>query len=658
MSAWLSLLPPLLTALAVLAVLGLPVAAALRLRGFMLVVVALPAAFAVIAISAIIAPLAKLSWSVLVPLGVTAVLTLVLLLLGRWLGPRGRCDRPHRAWIPLVSAALGGLAIAATLMMSLKSADAVSQTYDANFHLNAVRQILETGNASPFALNLSAPGTQVFYPALWHGFVALIVQVSGASIPLATNALVFAVVCVVWPIGMVALGRAFAGPSTRVSLISGVLSVAFPSFPLALVGYGVLYPNLLSMVLVPFVLLGILQLLGLAQARRSERSSAGVAWLLFLGALGAAVLAHPNAIHITVLWLIAPTIAVAVAALTRRRVRGWDGTVRAPKLPTGLRSVLAVLSVPALAVAIAGAWYLGRTSDNPWRGLNTPTGSLIDALGMTPHLEGHSWPVTLLFLIGVVVVWRAPRYRWLFGTSALFLVMYVIADGMPKSGWRTAILAPWYSDPWRISALVWIGVFPIVVYGASAIWAMLAPGVLRAARRSSRPRGFRVVAVAVAAVMLLAATQGAGAFSGTRYVSSKYETANELAPLLSQDERALLERLPKELPKDAVIIDNPWNGGALAYAISGVRVLVPHTGGTYDPRIQEMTQDLSEGSPQACALVKEFKAYYVLDFGDHYVFPGTPRAKPYAGITDVEDSPVLTEIDREGDAVLYQVTGC
>ena len=48
MSAWLPLALPLIVALGILAVLGLPAALALRLRGFAIAIVAIPAGFAVL----------------------------------------------------------------------------------------------------------------------------------------------------------------------------------------------------------------------------------------------------------------------------------------------------------------------------------------------------------------------------------------------------------------------------------------------------------------------------------------------------------------------------------------------------------------------------------------------------------------------------------
>ncbi len=657
MSEWVSFIVPAFTAVGVLAILGVPLALSLRLRGYIAAIASVPAAFAVVGLSAIIAPLAGARWSLFAPLAVTTVLSIIFALLANWFRPASApTSKPQRLAVPLGAAAVGGLAMAAVLAMSLKSPDAISQTFDANFHLNAVRHIIDTGSASPFDMDLASPGSALFYPTLWHGFVALVAQLSGASIPVSTNAVVFAVCSVVWPIGMVAFGRAVAGPSTRVSLISGVLSAAFPNFPLALVGYGVLYPNLLSFALVPYLVVGLMQILGIGHARRAERTSVGTGWLLALGSCGAAALSHPNAIHVTLLWILAPAFTLALRALRSQRVPVWTGQLGPSRYAPQTRIVATVVGLASLVLAFLTAWYVGRTSDNPWAGKHKPPGAVLDALGMTPHMEGHAWPVTILFLIGAFAAWRLPRMRWALGSAIVLLGIYIVADGFPPSAWRTSILAPWYSDPWRLSALVWLGVFPLAVLGASAAWSTMRAGILRAARMSARPKTYWIATTALALLFLLAATQGAGAFAGVRYVSAKYDTTN--SALLSEDERALLERLSETVPEGGVVVNNPWNGGSLAYAIADRKVLVPHTGGNYDPRILELIAGIDDGTPRACELSREFDAFYVLDFGRHYVFNDTPLAEPYESISGIESAPALSEVDREGDAVLYRVIGC
>lgn len=658
MSTWLSLALPTITAISILAALGIPSALALRVRGFGIAIVAIPAAFAILALTSIFAGALGIRWTFLAPLAIALALALLLLVLRKWLGRSPRTiARSQRFWPAIGAAAVGGLAIATLLAIGMKRGDALSQTYDAIFHLNAVRLILDTGDASPFAMDLTNPGSPTFYPTLWHGFAALVAQLTGASIPVATNAVLFTVCAVVWPIGAVALGRAVVGPSLRTTLVSGIIAAAFPNFPLALAGYGVLYPNLLSIALLPFALVGALQLLALGAARRSDPLRPGTRWLLFAGGTGAALVAHPNALHVMLLWLAVPVLVAAIRAFRGRSVMTANGLFQLPSQSRAMRSFFAVISVSAYVFVIFVAWYFGRTSDNPWSGKHGPRSALLDAAGLTPHLEGHAWPLALLVFLGAILAFLRPQYRWIIGVAAVLATFYYIADGFPPAEWRTFFLSPWYNDPWRLAALVPLGVLPLAVYGGSAAAAVIRVGLLKAARiLSSRPRYFVTGSALLGLLFMLAATQGASTQAVSSHLKASYKF-NEDSRLLSPNEATLLQRLPALVPEGAVIIDNPWNGGALAYAISDRAVLTPHAGGNYDPRIAEITRGLDRGTSEACAAVRELNADYLLDFGRNYVFPGTPRADPFDGISGIEDSPVLTEVDREGTAVLYR-TNC
>ncbi|QYM76996.1 DUF6541 family protein [Leucobacter luti] len=659
--AWIALVAPVVAAVLIIAVLGLPAALALRLRGFAIALVAVPAAFAVLALSTVVTPFVGISWSLIPALGIAILLAAALWLLRRWLGAPALSNsgrvRHAELWIGLGAAALGGSVIAVSLASGLGSPGAISQTFDANFHLNTVRYILDTGSASPFGMELTTPGSPGFYPALWHAFVALIVQLTGATIPLATNAALFVVSAVVWPIGAVALGRAVAGPSTHVTIVSGALAAAFPNFPLFLAGYGVIYPNLFALTLLPYLLVAGLQLLNLGPARRSLPLAPGTRWLLFLGALGAAVLAHPNVIHAALAWGMVPVLMVAWRALRDRPVLGPSGLLIQPAMAPALRRVGAALGVVALIVFTTAAWIFGQTYDNAWQGFYGPRSAALQLIGGTPHLAGHAWTVSLIVLLGVALAWRHRGLRWLLGSAAALAFLYWVSDGFPSSEWRTMFVGPWYNDPRRLASLVPFGALPLAVLGASAAWSMLRPGLRRfATLRARHPERTRRLLAGFAILFLLAAGQ-AGSFSALQSVREGYDSRKAL--LLDHDERALLERLDEDVPTGEVVANNPLNGSSLSYALADRAVLFPHTNGNYDPRAYTLVGTLVSDPAAACAASADLGVRFVLDFGTDYIFENAGKVWPqFAKLKQLDRSPLLTEVDREGDAVLYQITGC
>ena len=70
---------------------------------------------------------------------------------------------------------------------------------------------------------------------------------------IATNAAILVVCGVVWTCSLVALLPVLVRPRPVTLVAAGVVSAAIPAFPLLLVKWGVLYPNLLGYALLPVV---------------------------------------------------------------------------------------------------------------------------------------------------------------------------------------------------------------------------------------------------------------------------------------------------------------------------------------------------------------------------------------------------------------------
>ena len=646
--SWPAIALPLIAATAVVVVLGVPIALALRARGYALITIPVVATFANLSISPTLAALAGVPWSLLPAAALSLAITVLLLPFWRLLAHRDSrhplsMRRTRRQLImPLGFAGLGGALVMSLMVRHMWAPDAVSQTYDANFHLNLVRAFLDSGNASPLNVDLSSPGRPTFYPAVWHAFVALIAQLSNASVPLATNAGMLFVVGVVWPIGVVAMSRALFGPSRRVAFVAGVVAASLPSVPYTLASYGVLYPNMLSMLLLPFALTGLIKLLHHGRADTTDPLSPIATWLTFLAALGAASVAHPTALYTFVL-LATPAVMGAV-------VRGWriGGAHRAGSVMGGV----------ATLGFIAGLWYLGRTSDNTWDTQKSFIGSVLEGALGAPRLGSNAAVLLLLILLSFVVTVRQRRLRWLGLAWIVSVVFYGISNGFPWHGVRTLLTGPWYNDSWRLAAVVAIAAVPLLVLVLTRMVSLLR-FTLRHRLRSDNRRRTTIAAIAAAA-LLITALQSPGIGAVALYVQSKYEPRADHAPLLDEDERTLLDRIDENVPEDATLINNPWNGGALAEALTGRNVLIPHTGGSYPEDHYDLIQGIPTGEHEACQLAAKYHAYFVLDFGTDYVFPDTERAEPFTSISDVdpEFARALEEIDREGEAVLYAVVGC
>jgi hypothetical protein len=129
------------------------------------------------------------------------------------------------------------------------------------------------------------------------------------------------------------------------------------------------------------------------------------------------------------------------------------------------------------------------------------------------------------------------------------------------------------------------------------------------------------------------------------------------SPLISSDEMALINRLPQEVPEDATIAGNPWNGSALAYAFTGRKLLQLHLLSALPDGAEKVFTHLNAANsdPTVCPVVQRLNVDYVLDFGHREVHGGD---NGFNGLDNLEASGVATLVDSQGQAKLYKVTAC
>lgn len=265
--SWFATVPVVLACLVLLFAPGTLVLAGLGLQRWSYLAVAPVLTVSIVAVTAIVAPYLGIGWSLL-PVAIATVLLSGLLFGVRKLRARraGSSESPRvrRALrkpgkSDVISAAgflAGSAAIALQLHQAFGRPENISQTFDNVFHLNAIRYILDTGNASSLTLSgmTSGDSPPYFYPAAWHGLASLLVQMTGTPISVAVNVVNLSVAAAVWTAGCMFLARTVIGPNAYAVAAAGVLAAGFGSFPLLLLDFGVLYPNFLSVSMIPAAL--------------------------------------------------------------------------------------------------------------------------------------------------------------------------------------------------------------------------------------------------------------------------------------------------------------------------------------------------------------------------------------------------------------------
>ena len=660
---WLPLIGATVVAAALLILPGGIALLAAAPRRWTAITLAPPVSVAIIATSAIVAGLLGVRWSVWAVLAMTAA-TWGIARLVRWAAERRSANgvasddgAPQRAPLQLQWPwALAGLAIAAVLIGRrfphiLGTPEAFSQTFDNIFHLNAVRHVVETGEGSALLVGrLTGVG---FYPAAWHNVAALVAELTGASVPLAANAMMIAVAAVVWPLSALAL-TAVVRPGSRAALVvAGAAAAAFGAFPLLLVSWGVLYPNALSVAMLPAAV--ALSAVLLLRPQRSLLTGGAVSWPVELLALVAVVgglgVAHPQGM---LAWLI---LTLVLGILTY--VQWLDAHRTHTRAAIVARTAAVVLGV----VAVLGVLQVVRPpADQAWWPVTMTTPQALgEALTVSPAWLSWTWPVAAVMWIGLWVALRDRSARWL---AALFLttvVLYVIAVSGVQ--WlRDFITAVWNNDSNRLAAMLPLAAVPLVAIGGAWLYEKLVAAVdaVVQRRRGSRPatgasRGLRAGVAIAAALVAVVASQG----DNVRYMEGRAAgtfVVAEDSSLVSTDELALIERLDETVPADALIIGSPRTGASFAFALGDRQVVPVHI---FGPRTNEVLYlarylDQIDTRPAVCAAVERSGVDYVLDFGTRDLQGRSDTA--YDGLVDLPDSAHLELVDSEGpDARLFRI---
>lgn len=654
MSEWFTAWLPFLIALLIVTLPGLCVGLAAGLRSMAVVSLAPLLSLGVLSVSAIQAPLLGLGWGP-VPVAVGTLVTglatgALRAVVGRKLGyDRGNlgfCYRP--SVVSVAGLGVAGAVILYRLARIFAEPSYVSQTADNVFHLNAVRYVLDTSDASSLTLGAASGGTPSFYPAAWHGLAGLIVQMSGSPIPVAVACLNLVIGCLIWPLSMWFLCRTLFGGSAVVNVAFAVLVGSFSAYPYLLIDWGVIYPNYLGLAALPAVL-GLVVLLFRTERGAAHRGTA-LTWVGLIGLAGV-TLSHPNSL----LTLVVLAMPYVVARLVRS---GFLSRTRLKSRPSG---VVRLALVAASAAAVVVAWVVLRPF--PFTSFNItwpPYQSAAQAVGET-ILTTHSgrnaaWATGILLLVGLWSAYAHRGYRWMAWSFGAWVILFVAVTAWQPSTVRAFLTGGWYDDFKRVAAGSVLITLPLAVLGFVVLYRILRKGF----SRMRMPGGVATVVC----LALLAAPTAIWAHTGpirtAAVEANKNYNLRPGSPIMSSDEQELYSELPDLVPSGDVIAGNPWDGSAWAYMVSGRHVLYPHV----IPFMNEDKDLIAEAlrdaqkDPEVCAAAERLNVKYVITSDELIYLPGNPNNTKYPGLEHLDQAPGFVEVARVGANRLYKLEDC
>ncbi len=665
--SWLDAVPVALLAAVWLFVPGLLVTYGFGLRSFAAWGIAPVVTVGLVATTAAVAGKLGVAWSVslvVIVALVVAILVAALMFLLRRRWPALPAD-PRRvtfaAAIGLIPAVLLG---AVSFVHGIGHADALSQTYDAVLHYNAVASILDTHNASSLTIgSLDTPGEPgSFYPAAWHDLTSLLVMSGGFSIPISVNMISGVIGIVVWPVSCLLLVRQVVGRSAAGLAVTGVISLAFSAYPWSLLSFGVLWPNLLGMSISPAVLALVVSVTGLA---KDDAIGKGRAWTLLPIAAVATGFAHPNVVFTVIVLSLVPIAIVIGRRVLRLRAKG--------KLIRGLVEA-AVAFVVFMAV-----WYWAATTPALavvrsfyWAPIETPARAVGEVMFMSTTGYSALWLLGLLVLGGLLLCRRYPRLRWLVAGYLITTVLFVIAAAI-NSPSTQKFTGYWYNDPYRLAAMLPITAVPIAVAALMHLGRTASDYAGARGWRDGKAEGnglFRMLRARSFAASTLVITLLLGILTGGYYLTKHstvvantytFPQTQKALEMVDPAEQAFFADIKKDIPQDAMVANNPWDGSALLWALADRRVLFPHLEITTTADQQYLAKHLDQAATdmKVCQAATTLHVGYLV-IGDSKFWPWDGRSKLYPGLADPgPNNPSFQLIASSGPHLkLYQLTTC
>lgn len=552
---------------------------------------------------------------------------------------------------PFVAGVLALVVIGARTMQAIGGPEHFSQTYDAIFHLNSVKYALDTGNASSLTIGDMTGGG--FYPAGWNAVATLVASTFPLDVPVAVNLTSIVLAAVFWPLGCLLAARWTIGRSSTVALAAGVASASLGAFPLLMMDFGVLYPNLLSISILPGSVALAAAISRVSPAWVPRDFSAILALLLSLAGL---VVAHPTTFMAWLTWT-APMVGVLAWKAFKLRRRGLLRVGRA-------RFMVPLITYCGVFLVL---WIFLRPPSEAsfWGPYHTVPQALGEAIVFSPLDLPAAWLVAPVALLGLWTAARRVRYTWLAGIFLIFTTLFVVVSGVPISRMRSILTGVWYNDSYRIAALL-----PLVAVLLAAVgveWICHNPNLSQLFKRAFlgggpgiRPSVLRsALQCAMAAILVVLAVlvgQVGGVNKEVEQAASKYDLAPN-SPLVSSDELAIFQRLRDDVPQDAILIGNPYTGASLSYALGDRKSAQLHILSYVSPDLQEIYDHLDAVSkdPAVCRAVRSQHTYYVLDFGLLEVHGGNHTP---AGLSHLDQNPGVQLVDSQGNAKVYKITAC
>ena len=414
-----------------------------------------------------------------------------------------------------------------------------------------------------------------FYPSIFHLLAALSILTSGVAVQTAENITAAVIIAMVYTSGCYALFRAIE-PSNRNLTIAGVVgSLLIVGFPWRFIVWGPLYPNLLSLSLIPAALSVEIEICNSIKENKLDLRQV----FLFLLTIIAVSGSHPNGLFtlgVLSIGLLSDTLFSKVRATTKK------GKFIPVFATIGfLACVIAIWTICFLLPAFQGV------VNYKWPANQSLHKAVISLLFFGFTRDSGDPILLILLCIGIVHTMRRKEFRWLVASYLLTAFMFIIAvssDGVVKQ----YLCGFWYCDHNRIAACTSLAAMPLICIGIASVFSLLDNSVSN--WHSIKTKGTPIIKLSASVLIILIVCFPFFIDNYLGYPTTfqdykrllDYKFDKESPSVYSSDEVDFVNKSDKLIKPGAKVINIPFDGSCLAYDIQGLNTYYrdPHISGS------------------------------------------------------------------------------
>lgn len=413
-----------------------------------------------------------------------------------------------------------------------------------------------------------------FYPSIFHLLAALSILTSGVAVQTAENITAAVIIAMVYTSGCYALFRAIE-PSNRNLTIAGVVgSLLIVGFPWRFIVWGPLYPNLLSLSLIPAALSVEIEICNSIKENKLDLRQV----FLFLLTIIAVSGSHPNGLFtfgVLSIGLLSDTLFSKVRATKKGKFIPVFATLGF------LACVIAIWTICFLLPAFQGV------VNYKWPANQSLHKAVISLLFFGFTRDSGDPILLILLCIGIVHTMRRKEFRWLVASYLLTAFMFIIAvssDGVVKQ----YLCGFWYCDHNRIAACTSLAAMPLICIGIASVFSLLDNSVSN--WHSIKTKGTPIIKLSASVLIILIVCFPFFIDNYLGYPTTfqdykrllDYKFDKESPSVYSSDEVDFVNKSDKLIKPGAKVINIPFDGSCLAYDIQGLNTYYrdPHISGS------------------------------------------------------------------------------